>query len=113
MRIRSLTFLVLATLIAIAVVFSSGMPPMAQAQVVTATSAGQVQPPATLAATVPPDQLSITSPVPVTELWSSVEVRGTASIPNMARYVIEIANLPADLILPPDVTWLSISEQAQ
>jgi hypothetical protein len=90
---------------------------MAQAQVGTGTAtlvpADQGAITATLAPTLPPDQLSITWPVPVTELWSSVEVRGTANIPNMARYTIEVANLPADLVLPPDAVWMSISEQSQ
>jgi hypothetical protein len=42
-----------------------------------------------------------------------VEVHGTANIPNMARYTIEMANLPADLVLPPDAAWMSISQQSQ
>lgn len=60
-------------------------------------------------ATLPPDQLNITWPVPVTELWGTQTVQGTVAIPDLDHYLLEWQPLNADLSMPAGVPWTPAS----
>jgi hypothetical protein len=60
-------------------------------------------------ATLPPDQLNITWPVSVTELWDVQMVQGTVAIPDLDHYLLEWQPLNADLSLPAGVPWTPAS----
>jgi hypothetical protein len=64
---------------------------------------------ATSSATLPPDQLNITWPVSVTELWDVQMVQGTVAIPDLDHYLLEWQPLNADLSLPAGVPWTPAS----
>ncbi len=78
--------------------------PRLQAAQVTATPSGSTTPSTFESGVV------ITSPVLVSELHGQVEVLGTANIPNMRNYFLEIRGLNDDASLPPDtVPWIPIT----
>ncbi len=52
------------------------------------------------------DTVVITWPPPVSEVWGSGDVLGTASVPNMAYYYIEYITLNDDLTIPQNAPWL-------
>src|SRR5260221_8572255 len=78
--------------------------PRLQAAQVTATPSGSTTPSTFESGVV------ITSPVLVSELHGQVEVLGTANIPNMSNYSLEIRGLNDDASLPTDtVPWFPIT----
>lgn len=52
------------------------------------------------------ESVQISWPAPVTELWGTTEILGTASVPNMAYYYLEYLSLNDDLSLPTNAPWL-------
>lgn len=48
-------------------------------------------------------------PPPVTEVWGTGDVIGTASVPGMAYYYLEYLPLNADLSLPQNAPWLPVT----
>jgi hypothetical protein len=51
-------------------------------------------------------QVKITWPMPVTEVWGSGDVIGTAAVPGMAYYYLEYLALNPDLSLPDNAPWI-------
>lgn len=52
------------------------------------------------------ETVKITWPPPVTEVWSSGDVLGTAAVPGMAYYYLEYITLNDDLTIPVNAPWL-------
>lgn len=49
--------------------------------------------------------VEIVWPQPVSEVWATVPIIGTANVPNMAYYYIEVINLDDDLSIPQNAPW--------
>ena len=55
------------------------------------------------------EHLEITSPLVVSELSGVVDIVGTADVPNMAYYYVEVIALHDDLQVPENAPWLPLT----
>lgn len=55
------------------------------------------------------ETVHIAWPKPVTELWGTTEILGTAAVPGMAYYYLEYIALNDDLSLPENAPWLPVT----
>ncbi|MBX3065593.1 MAG: SH3 domain-containing protein [Anaerolineae bacterium] len=55
------------------------------------------------------EQAVITSPLPVSELFGATVVRGTANVPEMAYYYLELLPLNPDFTMPQDTPWIPVT----
>jgi hypothetical protein len=53
--------------------------------------------------------LEILWPTPISEVWDVIDVIGTANVPNMEFYRLEIVPLNPDLTAPENATWIPIT----
>lgn len=83
----------LVVLLAVLVLVAGLMPVAAQDDAVTPADSG----------------VAITWPLPVSEVWGSVPVLGTVSVPDLALYFIEAIALNDDLSIPQNAPWIPIS----
>src|SRR5690242_7481095 len=105
MRLRGALLILLMITAFVALVSTSEMPQIVNAQ--NATSAATTSSISTPA--IPADQLSITWPVPVTELWDKQDIQGTVDIPNLDHYLLEWQPLNQDLSMPTNAPWTPAS----
>lgn len=55
------------------------------------------------------DGVEITWPPPVTEIWGSSDIMGTAAVPGMAYYYLDYLALNPDLSQPDDAPWIPLT----
>src|SRR5689334_20221949 len=98
MNARKLLLIATVLLLALSSLVTSTL----QAAQITATPLSSGTPSST-----PEPTVAITSPLLVSELHGEVEVQGTADVPNMLDYFLEVRGLNDDASLPSDdVPWI-------
>lgn len=54
--------------------------------------------------------IEIDRPLPITEIWGDFEVDGTANVPGMVAYQLEVIALNPDQSIPENAAWIPVTE---